>query len=154
MKNRYYLKYDKIGLHISASQVQMYRPSLISSFKNFKVSLFIVVLIRVFFYCCTWTRFKLRLHEEAVMKMLQFACTMRMGKGQICEAIKYYEDCDKRVIAQLKFSAFLVSWNAFHSSHVKSGGFHLFSGEDNVTSVVLTSSIFMNQETPDERRGD
>jgi len=79
----------KLDVHISASQVQMYHPSLISSFKMFKVGLFIGVLIRVFFYCCTWTRFKLWLHEEAMMKMSQFARTIRMGKEQICEAVKY-----------------------------------------------------------------
>jgi len=40
----------KMDVHISASQVQMYRPSLISSFKAFKVSLFLAVLIRVCFF--------------------------------------------------------------------------------------------------------
>jgi len=79
----------KLDVHISASQVQVYRPSLISSFKAYKVILFLAVLIRVFFHCCTWTRFKLRLHEETMIKMLKFACTMRNGKEQICEATKY-----------------------------------------------------------------
>ena len=100
---------------------------------------------------------KLRLHEEAVMKMLRFACTIRNGKEQFREVTKYLRRLWYKSYCtdKIKCIFFFVSWDAFHSSHVKSGGVQLCSEEDNVvTSIVLTSSIFMNQETPNERRGD
>jgi len=61
-----------------------------------------------------------------MMKMLKFACTMRNGKEQICEATKYLRRLWWRSYCRLKFSVFFfLSWNAFHSSHVTSGAFQL-----------------------------